>query len=173
MGARAGDGAWTIQHANDRCCAVLGLADITSALLGRDFWDLFSARGSDGGVAAAAAAAARLRGFDADVCAFTDSGRKHWLTASFRTGASEQLDGHCAYVGLPIEVPNEPGAHQAVWFVTLRPMDAAQAPPEELRAAQVAARDVAEDDAALLMERLPAHTSLTRQQVRVRSLHAA
>lgn len=167
-GVCVGSGEWTVVHANERCRAVVGVADVGDALVGRDFWSVFTPRGGDGGRRAAAADAAQQRGFDADVSVYTGSGRKHWITASFRCGGAEQLDGHCATVGFPIDVPSEPGAHQGVWFVTLRPMEAAaEALLEELRPAE-AAWDAAVDGAAQLLECLPAHVSLSREQLQVR-----
>eukprot|EP00892_Ulva_mutabilis_P001928 jgi/Ulvmu1/11736/UM008_0149.1 len=150
------DGQWTIKHANDRCRTVLGVPDLGAAVIGCDFWDLFAARG---GCGAAAAAAARERGFEADVRCYTAAGRKHWLTAAFRPAGSSWLDAESPAIGFPMDIANEPGLHRGTWFVTLRPM--ATTPrglPAQLQPDAAAA-------AAAALEPLPMHEAFSAQQL--------
>jgi len=161
----AGNGEWTIKHASDRCRSVLGIEDLSASVIGWGFWQVFASRSGAGAVASAVA---RHRGFDADMRVFSDSGRKHWLTAAFRCGGASRLDGECPDIGIPMDVPNEPGMHSGTWFVTLRPMD--QPPvglPKELQ--PVAPPAAAVSPAAMsILEHLPLHSALSPEQVQVR-----
>lgn len=115
-------GCWVVRLANDRAAEVLGTAD-ADALIGRGFWEIVSLR--DGGVAPEEAFRQQLlegTDFTAQVKAYTDSGRKVWLSCAFTSGTLAQLDDQCPVVSVPMDLCSEPGTKAAYWFATVQPL---------------------------------------------------
>jgi hypothetical protein len=84
--------SWVIRHANGRTVEILGISDL-DAFIGSQFWDHFTPKSTLTGHPSQCFLPQLLEGLDfsVEVRAFTDEGRKVWLTCTFRSGTMSQV----------------------------------------------------------------------------------
>ena len=86
------DEQWQLQYATDRAGEILGISDV-SDLFGKPFFNVFTPRDSSPQELCNRLALQLLEGsdFTVEAKAFSDEGRKVWVTCSFRSGTMSQV----------------------------------------------------------------------------------